>query len=72
MVEVFEHVPGDFLDLVAGKNHVDARLDGVFHLKGEDAGVAVQVLGFALELVEPVGVLQFDSGDASHDLLLLI
>ena len=66
VVKVLQYVPCHFLDFVAGIHHVDARLNGVFHLKGEHAGVAVQVLGFALETIETVGVLEVECGDTSH------
>ena len=66
VVKVLQYIPCHFLDFVAGINHVHARLNGVFHLKGEHAGVAVQILGFALETIETVGVLEVKSGDTSH------
>ena len=66
MVEVLDDVPGGFLDLVAGENHVDAGIDGVFDFDGQSAGVSVQILGFAFEFVETVCILDVECGDGSH------
>ena len=66
MVEILQDFPSGFLDLVAGEYHVDAGLDGVFHLDGENAGMAVEILGLALEAVKAMGVLQIQGCDTSH------
>ena len=62
VVEVPEDVPGGLLDLVARKDHVDARVDRVLDFQRQPAGVSVQVLRLALESVElePVGVLKVE------------
>lgn len=57
MVKVLQNVPSDFVDFVAGVDHVDSCLDAVLDLEGQNAGVPVKVLCFALESVESVGVL---------------
>ena len=66
VVKVFQNRPGGLLNLIAGENHVDAGLDGIFHLDGQHAGVAVEILGFPFESIKPVSVLQIQCGNASH------
>ena len=58
VVEVLQHFPGGLLNLVTGENHIHAGLHSILNLDGQNAGVAVEVLGLALEAVESVGVLQ--------------
>ena len=70
MVEILQHAPGRFLNLVAGKNHVDARIDGILDLNGQDAGVAMKILCFALKTVEPMGILEIKRRDTSHFTIL--
>mgnify|MGYP003293893755 CR=1 FL=1 len=66
VVEIPQNVPGRLLDFIAGEHHVHPIVDGILHLDGKDARVTVKVLGLALETVETVGVLQAESGKASH------
>ena len=72
VVEVLKHVPGDLFDFITGIDHVHAVVDGVFHFDGEFSGVTVQILRFAFEVVEAVGILKVKMGNASHSILLLL
>ena len=72
VVEIFQNFPGGLLDLVAGKYHVDARIDRAFYFDGENSGVSVKILGFAFEAVKTVGVLQIKCCDASHGFISFI
>ena len=67
VVEILEHIPCHLLNLVAGINHVDTFVDRVFHLNGENAGMAVEILGLALESIESVCILQVECCDTSHN-----
>ena len=58
VVKVLEQAPSHLLDFVAGIDHVHAFVHGVFDFNGEDAGVTVKILCFALESVETVSVLE--------------
>ena len=66
MVEVLENVPGNFLNLVARVNHVNTWIYAILNLDGEDTGMSVKILCFALESIETMGVLKVECGDASH------
>ena len=66
VVEVFEHGPGRLLDFIAGENHVDARIDRIFHLDREGARMPVQIARFALKTVEAVGVLDVECCLGTH------
>ena len=66
VVKILEHVPGCLLDFVARKYHIDTRIDAVLDLDGKDSGVTVKILGFTLEAIETVCVLQIESCNASH------
>ena len=57
MIKVFQNFPCRFLNLIAGKNHVNAGFDGIFNLDGQDARMPVQILRFTLKTVKPVCVL---------------
>lgn len=59
-VKVWEcrNLPSGFLNLVAGEHHVDARLYRIFHFNGQNSSMTMQVLGFTLEPIESVCVLQ--------------
>ena len=72
VVEVLDHVPCDFLNLVAWINHVHSRIDRILNLNGESAGMAVEILCLALESVESVCVLDVEMCDASHVCYLLV
>ena len=67
VVKVFQHFSGGFLNVIAGENHINTGAYGIFHFQGKCAGVAVQALGFALETVKTMSVLQIQCGDASHN-----
>ena len=72
MVKVLQNLLGGLLDLIAGKDHVHAGLDGILDLNGQDAGVAVEILGLTLEAVKSVRVLQIQCRNASHLKILLL
>lgn len=57
MVEITKYIPCRFLNFITGESHVDTMVDGFFYLDGEMAGMSVQVLCFAAETVETVGIL---------------
>ena len=44
MVEILQHLPGCFFDLITGEDHIDALFNRVLHLNGKDAGVAVKMM----------------------------
>ena len=68
MIKILQHLPCGLLDFVAGENHVYAGFDGILDLKRQNPGMSVKILGFSLEFLEPVCILQFDFRDASHSL----
>jgi len=49
-----------------------AGLYRIFYPNGQNAGMSVEILGFSLESVKSVGVLQIQSCDTSHGIVLLI
>lgn len=72
MVKILEHFPSGLLNLVTRENHIYAGLYRIFYLNGQNAGMSVEILGFSLESVKSVGVLQIQSCDTSHGIVLLI
>ena len=72
VVEVLQDMPGSFFDFVAWEDHVYSGIDGIFDFDGELSGVTVQILRFAFEVVEAVGILKVKMGNASHSILLLL
>ena len=66
VIEIFQHIPRNFFDLITGIDHVDAAVDGIFDLNGQRAGVTVKILCLSLEIVEAVGVLDVKCCDASR------
>lgn len=69
VVEIPEHVPRYLLNLVAGVNHVHARLDAILHLDGQLSRVTVEILSLTLKTVETVRILQIECCDTSHNKL---
>ena len=69
MVKILQHIPRYLPDLVAGLNHVYARIHAVLHLDGQNACVAVKILSLALEAIETVCILQVKCCDTSHVLI---
>lgn len=57
VVKILQNIPGNFLNLVARVNHVNTWIYAILNLDGEDTGMSVKILCFALESIEPVGVL---------------
>ena len=58
-------------DFVAWENHIHSAVDGILHLNGKRSSVTMQVLGFSLEIVEPVCILNVKCCLRSHCFLLL-
>ena len=58
VIEVFQNLPSGFLNLIAGEDHIDARLDGILDLQGQNTRVPVQVLCLSLEPIKSVCILQ--------------
>ena len=58
VVKVFQNVPCGFLNFIAGEHHVHAGIHAVLHFNGQNTRMAVQVLGFALEPIKAVCILQ--------------
>ena len=68
VIEVLENVPGRLLNLVTREDHIDAGIDGIFDLQSQSAGMPVQVLRFASEAVEAMGVLDVEMSDGPNGL----
>ena len=66
MVEILQNLPGDFFDFIARVDHIHSGVDSVAYLDGQNSGVTVKVLCFALEVIKTMGVLQMQCGETPH------
>ena len=71
MVEILEHIPGNFLDFVTWICHIHAFVDRFFDLDCQDTCVSVEILSLTFESVEAVGILEFQFCNASHNQMFL-
>ena len=71
MVEILEHIPGNFLDFVTWICHIHAFVDRFLDLDCQDTCVSVEILSLTFESVEAVGILEFQFCNASHNQLFL-
>ena len=67
VVEVLQHVPCGFLNLVAREYKVYALVYGVLHLNSQYTRVSMKILSLALKTIETVCILQIECCDTSHN-----
>ena len=72
MVEIADHIPSHFLNLVAWINHVYAPFDGVFHLDCQNTSMSVEVLSLTLETIETMCILNVKFRDTSLIVIYLM
>ena len=71
MVKILQQAPCHLLDFITRVHHVYTFFNRIFHLNGQCASVTVKILGFALEAIEPMCILQIESRDTSHTFYFL-